>query len=232
MQIAGLQKTTLIDFPGQIAAVVFTPGCNFRCPFCYNRDLVLREDLNLIPEEEFFGFLKSRVGKLDGVVLCGGEPTLQEDLENFCLMVKDLGFMVKLDTNGFLPWRLKKLLTQNLLDYVSLDVKTSFDDRYLEATGLNGDWAPIVKAVQDSLNLIKQHGVEFDVRTTLVPRLHPFSVLRQMVKDLAGVPVWYWQQFQPLTCLNPEYNLAKPYTSSEVEKMRQAVGPEVKIEIR
>ncbi|MDP2873734.1 MAG: anaerobic ribonucleoside-triphosphate reductase activating protein [bacterium] len=232
MQIAGLQKTTLIDFPGQIAAVFFTPGCSFRCPFCYNRDLVLKEQLTLIPEEEIFSFLKSRIGKLDGVVLCGGEPTLQEDLRGFCSMVRDLGFMVKLDTNGFLPERLKELLAQNLLDYVSLDVKTAFDAHYLEATGLSGDWSPVVSAVKESLHLLKQAGIKFDVRTTLVPRLHPFSVLSQMAKDLAGVPVWYWQQFQALNCLNPEYNLEKLYPLKELEKMRQDVGPKVKIEIR
>lgn len=232
MQIVGLQKTTLIDFPGRIAAVVFTPGCNFRCPFCYNRDLVLEENINLIPEEEVFSFLKSRVGKLDGVVLCGGEPTLQKDLADFCSRVKDLGFLMKLDTNGYLPGQLRELLSKELLDYISLDVKTSFDEYYLEAAGLDGDWSPIVEAVQDSLKLLKQGGVEFDVRTTLVPRLHPFFVLKQMAEDLAGVPVWYWQQFQVLNCLNPEYNLAKPYSLAELEKMRQDVGSEVKIEIR
>lgn len=232
MKVAGLQKTTLIDFTGQIAAVVFTPGCNFRCPFCYNRDLVLGEKISLIPEEEVFIFLQSRVGKLDGVVLCGGEPTLQEDLEDFCSRVKGLGFTVKLDTNGFLPRRLKKLLDKKLLDYVSLDVKTSLDGHYSEASGFSGDWPDVVSAVHDSLILLKQAGVKFDVRTTVVPRLHPFSVLSRMAKDLAGVPVWYWQQFQPLNCLNPEYNLAKPYTLPELEKMRQDIGPEVKIEIR
>lgn len=190
------------------------------------------EKINLIPEEEFFSLLRSRVGKLDGVVLCGGEPTLQEDLGDFCSRVKNLGFMVKLDTNGCLPKRLKELLDKKLLDYVSLDVKTSFDERYLEAAGLSGDWSPVVMAVQESLKLLKQSGVRFDVRTTVVPRLHSFSVLSWMAKDLAGIPIWYWQQFQPLNCLNPEYNLARPYTLTELEKMRPEVGEGVKIEIR
>lgn len=232
MQIAGLQKATLIDFPNQVAAVVFTPGCNFRCPFCYNRDLILGEKITLIPEAEIFSFLKSRVGKLDGVVLCGGEPTLQEDLEDFCSKVKNLCLAVKLDTNGFLPERLKGLLDKKLLDYVSLDMKTSLDQRYLEATGTQGNWRTIVTAVRESLQLLKDGEVAFDVRTTLVPKLHNQEVLDQMSKELTGVPIWYWQQFKSLNCLNPEYNLEKPYTPVELEKMRQEVGPGVKIEIR
>ncbi len=128
--------------------------------------------------------------------------------------------------------RLRELLEEKLLDYVSLDIKTSLDQRYLEASGLSGDWQPVVTQVKKSLDLLKCSGVEFDVRTTLVPRLHPRIVLEQMADELGGVPVWYWQQFQALNCLNEEYNLKKPCSLTELEKLRCEVGSNVRVEIR
>src|SRR3989339_39398 len=125
MIIAGLQKTTLIDYPGKVACTVFLAGCNFRCPWCYSPELVLSEEirkLSKISRKDFFKFLKSRKGLLDGVVICGGEPTINKDLPDFIKQIKKLGYLVKLDTNGSNPEILKKLIKQKLIDYVAMDV--------------------------------------------------------------------------------------------------------------
>ena len=125
MKISGLQKLTLLDYPGKMACTVFTYGCNFRCPFCHNALLVTEENSDCIDEDEFFSFLKKRQGILDGVCISGGEPTLQKDLPEFISKIKALGYYVKLDTNGSSPLLLKKLIEEKLIDYVAMDIKNS-----------------------------------------------------------------------------------------------------------
>ena len=126
MIIGGLQKHTLIDYPGKIAATIFTSGCNFRCPFCHNPELVLPEEISKskeLPLQEVFSFLKERKGFLDGVVICGGEPTIHNDLYDFCSEIKRIGFLIKLDTNGHNPEMLEKLIDKELIDYIAMDIK-------------------------------------------------------------------------------------------------------------
>ena len=193
MLIKGLQKLTLLDFPDKMACTLFTFGCNFRCPFCHNASLVLsdRADGTLISEEEFFTFLSRRKGILEGVCITGGEPTLQPDLPDFIARIKDAGYAVKLDTNGYRPAVLRSLAERGLLDYVAMDVKNSLD-RYGETVGITCfDTAP----VEESMDFLMEGRVPFEFRTTLVRGLHTEDSLRAMGARLAGQEAFYLQTF-------------------------------------
>ena len=193
MLIKGLQKLTLLDFPDKMACTLFTFGCNFRCPFCHNASLVLsdRADGTLISEEEFFTFLSRRKGILEGVCITGGEPTLQPDLPDFIARIKDMGYAVKLDTNGYRPTVLRSLTERGLLDYVAMDVKNSLD-RYGETVGITCfDTAP----VEESMDFLMEGRVPFEFRTTLVRGLHTEDSLRAMGARLAGQEAFYLQTF-------------------------------------
>ncbi|MBO7318667.1 MAG: anaerobic ribonucleoside-triphosphate reductase activating protein [Clostridia bacterium] len=167
MKISGLQKLTLLDYPGKMACTVFTYGCNFRCPFCHNALLVTEENSDCISEDEFFSFLKKRQGILDGVCISGGEPTLQKDLPEFISKIKALGYYVKLDTNGSSPLLLKKLIEEKLIDYVAMDIKNS-PDKYDITCGIEVD----INAVKQSVSIIKQSGIDHEFRTTTVKEYH------------------------------------------------------------
>lgn len=169
MEIHGLQKLTLLDYPGRTACTVFTGRCNYRCPFCHNGALVLApESQPALPEEEILRFLEKRRRLLDGVAVTGGEPTLQEDLPAFLRRVKDLGYAVKLDTNGTRPGVLRALLGEGLVDYVAMDVKAA-PEKYAAAVGLPAcDLAP----VRESAALLMEGAVDFEFRTTVVEQLH------------------------------------------------------------
>jgi len=172
MQLSAIKKSTLLDYPGKIATIVFTPGCNLRCWYCHNREFVLPEELqkirhDFIEKEVFFRFLVTRVGFLDGVVICGGEPTIHKDLPNFCQRIKDLGFLVKLDTNGGNTPMLECLLEKKLLDYVAMDIKQNFD-AYAQITGRSID----ISSYQKSIELIKMRAPDYEFRTTLIRWVH------------------------------------------------------------
>ena len=194
MLIKGLQKLTLLDFPEKMACTVFTFGCNLRCPFCHNASLVLSEraDDTLIPEEEFFSFLQKRRGILEGVCITGGEPTLQPDLPAFIRKIRDVGFAVKLDTNGARPAVLKSLVAEGLLDYVAMDVKNSLS-AYPETVGLPAfDVAP----VEESMDFLLEGHVPFEFRTTLVKGLHTPEGVAEMGRRLAGEERFFLQTFE------------------------------------
>ncbi len=191
MKIDGLQKLTLLDFPGHTACTVFTPGCNFRCPFCHNASLVTLEAEETVTEEEFFKFLSSRHGILKGVAVTGGEPTLQKDLPAFLKKVKDLGFKTKLDTNGYLPEVLEGILDTGLADYVAMDIKSSREG-YSRAVGTDVD----VKRIERSVEMIKNSGVEYEFRTTAVKGIHSFSDFIAIGRWLGQVDRYFIQQFK------------------------------------
>ncbi|PIP24752.1 MAG: anaerobic ribonucleoside-triphosphate reductase activating protein, partial [Candidatus Nealsonbacteria bacterium CG23_combo_of_CG06-09_8_20_14_all_36_125] len=170
MEIGGLQKVTLIDYPGRIAATVFLCGCNFKCPWCYSSELVLPEKIKKQPkisEREFFKYLKDRKKLLDGLVLCGGEPTINKKLPSFIKKIKKMGFLIKLDTNGSDPKILKKLIDEKLIDYVAMDLKGP-KERYSEFSGRKVD----VKKIQKSIDILKENKVDYEFRSTIVPSLH------------------------------------------------------------
>ena len=193
MKIGGLQKMTLIDYPGKVACTVFTVGCNFRCPFCYNSELVFPEkNTPTTSEEEFFNFLNKRKGLLDGVCVTGGEPTIHQDLLEFIQKIKDLKFLVKLDTNGTNPETLKQLLNKNLLDYIAMDIKSSVNG-YKKAVGTEVDMENIKK----SIKLIMNSGIEYEFRTTVVPGIHSKEDILEIAKEIKGAKKYYLQQFRP-----------------------------------
>ncbi|MDD7494241.1 MAG: anaerobic ribonucleoside-triphosphate reductase activating protein, partial [Eubacteriales bacterium] len=169
MLIHGLQKLTLLDYPGKVACTVFTGGCNFRCPFCHNGSLVLRPDEGEhIPEEELFALLKKRQGVLEGVCITGGEPTLAFGLETLMARIKEMGYLVKLDTNGTRPKAVKRIIDAGLADMIAMDIKNSYK-KYPETCGVPGyDTAP----VKESIQLIMSSGIDYEFRTTVMREFH------------------------------------------------------------
>ena len=192
MHIHGLQKLAMVDYPGRLAATVFTGGCNLRCPFCHNALLVTRlAETPEIPEQEVLDFLASRRGLLDGVVLSGGEPLLQPDAADFLRAVREMGFAVKLDTNGCYPKALEDILTAGLADYVAMDVKNS-PRRYGETVGVpDFDLSP----VEESVRLLQESGVDYEFRTTLVRELHTAEDLDEIAAWLKGSSRYFLQNF-------------------------------------
>jgi len=174
--ICGLQKMTLLDFPGKIACTVFLGGCNFRCPFCHNSELFMGKPEKLMEDEDFFKFLKSRKGLLDGVCVSGGEPTLYKNLPEFLARIKELGFLVKLDTNGSRPEVVKELVEKDLVDYIAMDVKNS-PAMYAQTVGLETmDLTP----VEESLRFLIGGNMPYELRTTLVSQLHTETSIQDM----------------------------------------------------
>lgn len=195
MKIYGLQKMTLLDYPGKIAATVFTAGCNFRCPWCHNASLVLNTNLPpLISETEFFAFLEKRRGWLDGVCITGGEPLLQKDLPEFIEKIKNMGFLVKLDTNGCFPEKLKELVNRKLVDYVAMDIKNS-PVKYSATVDLPSgkDFLP---QIQESISFLLGNQVEYEFRTTLVREFHSLDDLKEIAHWIQGAQHYYLQNFE------------------------------------
>ena len=193
MQLSGLQKLTLLDFPGKMACTAFTAGCNFRCPFCHNASLVTG-DLAALPkmsESEFFSFLEKRQGILEGVCITGGEPTLQKDILSFIEKIKALGFAVKLDTNGARPDVLKEILGSGSVDYVAMDIKNS-QKEYAKTVGIeNFDITPVLKSVE----LLKGGKTPFEFRTTVVSGLHTPESIREIGEWIGAVDNYFLQSF-------------------------------------
>ncbi len=191
MVISGLQKLTLLDYPGKTAAIVFTYGCNFRCPFCHNALLVTEKMQDVISEEEVFAFLRKRVGLLDAVCITGGEPTLQKDLKQFIIKVKDMGYAVKLDTNGTNPALLDELLSEGLLDYVAMDIKNS-PEKYSLTAGADVDFNNILKSIE----LIKSKAPDCEFRTTVTKELHTEDDIRRIALTVGKSNKYFIQQFK------------------------------------
>lgn len=223
MRIYGLQKLTLLDYPGQVACTVFTGGCNLRCPFCHNASLVLHPgDAGRMEEADFFRFLEKRRGMLDGVCVSGGEPMLQPDLEPFLQKIKALGYRVKLDTNGCFPERLGAILAQGLVDSVAMDIKSA-PGHYAQAVGIPGfDASPVLK----SIALLLGGGVGCEFRTTVVKGLHTEALLRGAAQAITGAPRYYLQKFVDSGDVIGEGFSA--FSDEEMRRFLEAVSPYVK----
>ena len=218
MRIAGLQKLTLLDYPEHTACTVFTAGCNLRCPFCHNSELVLPERKPpLLAEEEFFSFLSKRQGILDGVCVTGGEPLLQPDIGDFLARIKALGFAVKLDTNGTRPQVLRQLVEQGLVDYVAMDIKNS-PDSYAKTAGIpDMDLTPI----RESVDYLMSGAVDFEFRTTVADGLHTAQDMAAIGQWLQGAKRYYLQQFKDSgDILSPGL---QPPSQERLEQYRQIV---------
>ena len=219
MQIGGLQKLSLIDYPGKVAAVIFTQGCNFRCPFCHNRHLVLSEYFQPpLSVKDILGFLQERQGKLQGVVISGGEPTIQTALFPFLDEIKSLGYPVKLDTNGSRPQVIDRLLQRKLIDFVAMDVKGPWE-RYRELSGVDVD----TQAVRASVRLILDSGIGHVFRTTVVKPFLSSTDIQQTAAQVAGAQVYRLQEFTPGgTVLDQRLMDVGHYTAQEFSDLQAA----------
>ena len=190
MKIGGFQKMTMLDFPERVACTVFTHGCNLRCPFCHNAMLVTSE-AELFDENEILSYINKRKGVLDGVCITGGEPLLQKDVFGFMKKIKDLGLLVKLDTNGAYPDLLKKAIEDGLVDYVAMDIKNS-KEKYAQTVGVsNLDITPYEKSVE----ILKNSGIDYEFRTTIVKELHDLSDIQKIGEWIKGAKKYFLQSF-------------------------------------
>ncbi len=230
MKIGGFQKLSLIDYPSKISAIVFTQGCNFRCGYCHNPELVdPSQHQNLISENEILAFLKKRKGDLDAVEITGGEPFLQTDLEDFLKKIKALGYLIKIDTNGSFPEKLEKIIKEKLVNYIAMDIKAPLgakfqkpndkyqtNSKYEKITGVKADEDKILK----SINLIMRSGINYEFRTTIVKsQLNEKDILK-IGELLKGVKLYVLQKFIPSKTLNPEFIKEFSYSDEELEKIK------------
>ena len=193
MNIQGLQKMTLLDFPGKMACTVFTGGCNLRCPFCHNASIAVRPSKEgEYSVEEILDFLKKRQGILDGVAITGGEPLMQKDIEEFIRSIRDLGYAVKLDTNGTYPEKLKSLVEQGLVDYVAMDVKAS-PEGYPPAVGIGGY---DISKIKESIDFLLEGKVDYEFRTTIVREFHSVFDMESLGSFIKGAKRHYLQSFK------------------------------------
>lgn len=192
MNICGFEKFSLVDYDNYVTCTVFTKGCNFVCPFCHNSSLVLKDKFaDNIPEEDVFSYLQKRKGMVDAVCVSGGEPTLQPDLKDFIKKVKSMGFRVKLDSNGTKPELLKELIDEKLVDYVAMDIKNSLG-KYAQTVGLNTiNLNPITKSIE----LLKNSGIDYEFRTTLIKEYHTQSDIEQIAELIKGAKNYALQKF-------------------------------------
>ncbi len=230
MLLGGYQKLTLIDYPGKIAATIFTIGCNFRCPFCHNPELVSGGRHQSVSglEKEFFKFLKSRQGKLEGVCVTGGEPTIQPDLINFIKKIKKLGFLVKIDTNGSRPDVLKKIIDGNLADFVAMDIKNQLK-KYDGTIGAKSD----SQRIKLSVELIMNSGVSHEFRTTVVPGLHTEEDFEEIAEFIKGAESYYLQIYRDVRTLDPSLKKKTRGKFIDLEKIKTNIEKKIgKVGIR
>jgi pyruvate formate lyase activating enzyme len=219
MRIGGLQKLTLIDYPGQLAATVFTLGCSMRCSFCHNPELVIvGQGAESFKEKDFFDFLKKRQGKLTGVCLTGGEPTIQPDILEFALKIKKLGFKVKLDTNGTRPDVVRKMIKEKAADYIAMDVKNSLKN-YDLATGIKTD----KDRIKLSVEIIKNSRLPYEFRTTVVPGIHREEDFLSIAEWLKGSRAYWLQKYQDIKILDPRLKKKVPTRELDLEKIKKMI---------
>ena len=218
----GIQKTTLIDFPKQVACTLFLPKCNFKCPFCYNPQLVLNKDTGTsITEKQVFEFLEERKGFLDGVCVTGGEPLLHPNIIEFCKKLKQKGFLVKIDTNGTFPEILQKLIEEKAVDYIAMDIKNT-KEKYNKTTGIKAD----LEKIEKSIALIKKSSIEYEFRITVVPELHSKQDLLEIGKWLKGSKQFFLQQFNPtVPLLDKSLEESKTYQRKELNEFAKELKP-------
>ncbi len=229
VEIKGLEKFAPKDFVGFISSTVFLGGCNFRCPYCHNSDLVLRpQTLPTFPLESFLSFLDSRKGWLEGICVSGGEPLLQDELETLLALIKERNLLVKVDTNGSLPSKLEALIQKKLVDHIAMDVKAPLE-RYSEVTGVEVEKEDILR----SIDIVKNSGLQYIFRCTVVPGLIGLEDVEKISLLIKGADVFQLQQFIPLNPLDRDYLKKKPYSREEVQKFAKIAEPylsEVRIE--
>ena len=250
MQIGGLQKLSLIDYPGKIACAVFLIGCNFRCGYCHNPALVLPEKIKKQPkisEKDFFDFLKKRKRLIEGVVITGGEPTIHSNLPDFIKKIKKFGYLVKLDTNGTNPEMLRKLIKEKLVDCIAMDVKapvgakiqkskakTQNDNlkfnitKYNIITGVKKD----LNKIKKSIEIIKNSDIDYEFRTTIIPTIHTKEDILQIAKDISPAKKYYIQNFKTEKTLDPKFKKIKPFTEKQLKSAKKEASKYTRTELR
>lgn len=223
MKIGGLQKVSLIDYPGKISAIIFTQGCNFRCPYCHNPELVEQKLYRpCLSEKDILEFLTTRQGKLDAVTITGGEPTLQEDLIPFIKKIRNMGFAVKLDSNGSQPDVLASMIQERLLDFVALDVKAPIE-KYQSVVQI-----PVaIDVIRESIRLVLKAKIQHEFRTTIVASLLTAKDILAIVREIAGAKRYALQKFQPARTLNKKYIQEKTYSDQEFLKIKKQLEKNV-----
>jgi pyruvate formate lyase activating enzyme len=221
MKLGGLQETSLLDYPGKISAIVWTVGCNFRCPFCYNTNMVYEES-DILPIDHVLTFLDERKGKLDALSITGGEPLLHKDLGEFIKKVKMKGFLVKLDTNGSFPHRLQSLLDEELVDYVSMDVKAPLE-KYDQLAGVHVD----TDQIKQSIKIIVENAPDYEFKTTMIPGLLEKNDVTEITSFIKGAKRYYLQQWKmDVPLLNDELRVkTKPFSKKDFLEMKQLAAP-------
>lgn len=223
MQIGGIQRFSSIDFPKRIASVLFTVGCNFRCPFCHNHELVIGP-FPRISEEEIFEFLKSRVGQIDGVVISGGEPTLHHDLPEFIIKIKNLGFEIKLDTNGTNPGILQQLIDNQLLNYVAMDIKHTWD-KYHQLTGTQVD----IEQIKKSVSMLINSDIEYEFRTTVIQQIHTLDDIIEISKNIRGAKYYAVQEFIPAKTLDEKFSKYTSFDKKDLQNIRHKIEENIEV---
>lgn len=220
MKFGGLNKFTLIDYPGKTAVLVYTIGCNFRCPYCHNPELVNETVENEIDEKEVLDFLEKRKGVIDGLVITGGEPTIHgDDLFNFMKKVKTLGFLVKLDSNGTNPSFLEKVISEGVVDYIAMDIKSPLMT-YHKVANMPVD----VAAIRKSITILKARKVDYEFRTTVIKILCSKEDLHKIFKEIRGAHKYFLQKFVPNNILNPQFLKKTTYSDEEFEEFQKVAS--------
>lgn len=220
MKIGGIQKTSLLDYPDTISAIIWTIGCNFRCPFCYNKDLVFGR-VETISEEEVLSFLEKRKGMLEGLVISGGEPLLQDDIVSFAEKVKKMGYLIKIDTNGMYPEMLKELIDRKLVDYIAMDVKAP-KNKYDSLSGVKTD----IKKIEKSIEIIRSSLINYEFKTTFASNLLTREDIVEIAKWLKGSKRFYLQQFNnEANLISSKLQNSKPYSKDELIDTLKDIKP-------
>jgi pyruvate formate lyase activating enzyme len=220
LRVSGLERSSLLDYPGKISAIIFTHGCNLRCPYCHNPELVI-EGFNKdgsFSEKDILSFLESRKGKLDALVITGGDPLVQSNLLPFIKKVKEMGFLIKLDTNGTFPDRLKDFIKTGLIDYIAMDVK------YPNVEYVNNSMIPeIAKKIERSIKIIMDSGLDYEFRTTYVKPLHSLESAEGIGQMIKGAKNYYIQNFRPGKTIDPTLTKENSFTTKELEQIKKII---------
>ncbi|MBO8130298.1 MAG: anaerobic ribonucleoside-triphosphate reductase activating protein [Candidatus Marinimicrobia bacterium] len=224
MKIGGFQKFSLIDYPGLVSAIIFTYGCNFRCSYCQNPELINESFQDFISEDEIFDFLKKRKSKIDGVVITGGEPLIQNDLPNFIYKIKLLDYKVKIDTNGSIPHVIKDLISKRLIDYIAMDVKAPFD-KYNFVINVKTDYTQMIK---ESIKLIMNSGLPYEFRTTYIKQFLSYEDVIRIAKSISGADLFVIQKLQIRKVYMPDLIVPSVYEEDELKNLKNQVLKYVK----